>query len=227
MELKLSVVMPVYNEVKTVRDIIRRVLEVPVTGELVIVDDFSTDGTAELLRNIKDERVRIYFHEKNMGKGAAVRTGLGKVSGDVVVIQDADLEYDPADYLELIKPIREGKADVVFGSRFKGEHSGFSPLYKFGNKLLTVIANILFRSRLTDMETCYKMFRTSLLEGMVLKSDRFDFEPEITAKLIKKGARIAEVPVSYRSRGFEEGKKITWKDGFAAVWTLFRYRFRD
>ncbi len=227
MEIKLSVIMPVYNEVKTVEDIIERVLSVPVVYELIIVDDFSTDGTAGLLRNLSRDRVKVFFHEKNMGKGAAVRTGLRNVSGNAAVIQDADLEYDPRDYAELIAPIREGAADVVFGSRFRGDHSGFHPLYKFGNQLLTFIANALYGSSLTDMETCYKMFRTSVLSGMELKADRFDFEPEITAKLIKKGTKIAEVPVSYRSRGFKEGKKITWKDGFAAVWTLVKYRFGD
>ncbi len=227
MDLKLSVVMPVYNEVKTVEDIISRVLSVPVVHELIIVDDFSTDGTARLLRELNHDRVKVFFHEKNRGKGAAVRTGLENASGNAAVIQDADLEYDPRDYVKLIQPIRDGKADVVFGSRFKGDHAGFHPLYKFGNQLLTFIANILYGSRLTDMETCYKMFRTSVLAGIELKANRFDFEPEITSKLIKSGAKIVEVPVSYRSRDFKEGKKITWKDGFAAVWTLVKYRFRD
>ncbi len=224
---RLSIIMPVYNEVRTVLEIIGLVLSVPAVDELVIVDDCSTDGTAELLSGFKENKVRIFFHEKNTGKGAAVRTALGKISGNVAVIQDADLEYDPRDYEKLIEPIRSRGADVVFGSRFKGDHSGFHPLYKFGNKLLTLIANILYSSNLTDMETCYKMFKVSLLEGIELKADRFDFEPEITAKLIKRGAKIIEVPVSYRSRDFKEGKKITWKDGFAAVWTLVKYRFRD
>lgn len=225
-DIKLSVIMPVYNEVKTVEDIIGRVLSVPVVYELVIVDDYSTDGTAGLLKNFRRDRAKVFFHEKNMGKGAAVRTGLANVSGNTAVIQDADLEYDPRDYVKLIGPIRGG-ADVVFGSRFRGDHSGFRPLYKFGNQFLTFIANALYGSRLTDMETCYKMFRTSVLAGMELKADRFDFEPEITAKLIKKGAKISEVPVSYRSRDFKAGKKITWKDGFAAVWTLIKYRFKN
>ncbi len=226
-DIKLSVIMPVYNEVKTVEDIIARVLAAPGVYELIIVDDFSTDGTAALLGNLKNERVKVFFHEKNMGKGAAVRTGLKNVSGNVAVIQDADLEYDPMDYVKLIEPIRDGKADVVFGSRFRGDHSGFHPLYKFGNQLLTFIANLLYGTRLTDMETCYKMFRTSVLSGIELKSNRFDFEPEITSKLVKSGAKIVEVPVSYRSRDFKEGKKITWRDGFAAVWTLVKYRFKD
>ncbi len=224
---RLSVIMPVYNEVNTVEDIIARVLDVPAVYELIIVDDASSDGTADVLRNVKNDRIKFFSHEKNMGKGAAVRTGLKNVSGSVAVIQDADLEYDPRDYAVLLKPITEDGADVVFGSRFLGDHSGFHPLYKFGNKMLTVIANILYGSRLTDMETCYKMFRISLLEGIEIKSNRFDFEPEITAKLIKRGAKIVEVPVSYRSRDFKEGKKITWKDGFAAVWTMVKYRFRD
>jgi glycosyltransferase involved in cell wall biosynthesis len=225
--IKLSVIMPVYNEVNTVRDIIARVLSVPAVDELVIVDDFSTDGTTEVLKQLKDTRIKVLFHRRNRGKGAAVRTGLKNLTGDAAVIQDADLEYDPRDYTKLLEPITAGEAAVVFGSRFRGAHSGFHPLYKLGNKFLTITANILYGARLTDMETCYKMFKTSVLEGIELKADRFDIEPEITAKLIKRGAEIKEVPVSYRSRGFREGKKITWRDGFAAVWTLVKYRFKD
>ncbi len=228
--MKLSVIMPVYNEAATVEEIVRRVLAEPHEKELLIVDDGSTDGTREILARIQErepERVRVILHERNQGKGAAVRTGLAQVTGEVVLIQDADLEYDPKDYAVLLQPIKEGRADVVYGSRFLGVHRAFLFWHMAGNRLLTFLTNLLYNATLTDMETCYKAIRAEFLQGMRLRSNTFDIEPEITAKLLKRKARLYEVPISYYGRDFSEGKKIHWYDGFRAIWTLVKYRFID
>ncbi len=229
----LSILMPVYNESATLHEIIRRVESVnlgDVRKELIIVDDFSTDGTRDLLKALSEEgRHRIYFHSQNMGKGAALRTALTYVTGDIVIIQDADLEYDPAEYAELIKPILDGRADVVYGSRLSGAKvaRAFNFWHYLGNKLLTFITNLLYNSILSDMETCYKVFRSDVIKNIQIKSNRFDFEPEITAKILKRHHKLYEMPISYYGRDFAEGKKITWRDGFSAIWALVKYRFID
>ncbi|HEY3397357.1 MAG TPA: glycosyltransferase family 2 protein [Armatimonadota bacterium] len=225
--MKLSVIMPAYNEAATIREIVARVLAEPHDKELIIVDDGSTDGTRPLLAELaqSDSRVRVILHEKNRGKGAAVRTGLAAATGDIVLIQDADLEYDPTDYAVLLKPLELGRADVVYGSRFLGTHRAFLFWHLLGNRFLTGVTNLLYNATLTDMETCYKAIRRSFLEGMVLRSNHFDIEPELTAKLLKRRARLYEVPISYYGRDFAEGKKIHWYDGLGALWTLLKYRF--
>ncbi len=227
----LSVVMPVYNEKNTVLKIVDKVLRLDFIKELIIVDDFSKDGTRELLKNTKfDGRVRLFYHDKNMGKGAALRTGFGQVSGDIVVIQDADLEYDPNEFIEMIKPIREGVADVVYGSRLSGgkPQRVYMFWHRVGNDFLTFVTNFLYNSTLTDMETCYKMFRTDLISNINVRSNDFSVEPELTAKILKnKKLRIYELPISYYGRSYEEGKKISWKHGFGALWTLLKFRFTD
>ncbi len=225
--MKLSVIMPVYNEAPTVEEIVRRVLAEPHEKELIIVDDGSTDGTREILARLEQahpEQVRVILHERNRGKGAAVRTGLAQATGDVLLIQDADLEYDPADYGLLLEPIELGRADVVYGSRFLGVHRAFLFWHMVGNRLLTSVTNLLYNATLTDMETCYKAIRAEFLQGVRLRSDTFDIEPEITAKLLKRRARLYEVPIHYYGRDFSEGKKIRWYDGFRALWTLIKYR---
>jgi len=228
---KLSVIVPVYNERNTVPEIIRRVraVELPdgIEREVIVVDDGSADGTRDVLRQLGDSTVRVVLHECNRGKGAALRTGFGLATGDYVLVQDADLEYDPNDWPKLIKPVAEGKARVVYGSRFTGERRNMLFLHWIGNRFLSLATNVLYNTTLSDMETCYKLIDRSLLEGIELKCERFDIEPEITAKILKRGVRIYEVPISYTGREFDEGKKITWKDGFAAFWTLCKYRFRD
>ena len=224
-DVVLSVIMPVYNEMGTIREIVRRVMDLPVDKELIIVDDGSTDGTLDVLWEISDSRIEVLFHDRNKGKGAAVRTGIREAIGDFTVIQDADLEYDPHDYLSLLKLALSGEADVVYGSRFRGEHSDFSTLHWWGNKFLTFVTNLIYGSHLSDVESCYKLFRTSILRSVKLRAERFDFEPEVTAKLLRRGIRIAEVPISYTGRKFTEGKKITWRDGFSALRTLIKYRF--
>ena len=225
MNPKLSVIMPVYNEGSTIREIIRRVVKLPIDKELIIVDDGSSDETLRVLRGISEPGIRILFHGRNRGKGAAIRTGLEEATGEFTIIQDADLEYDPQDYLLLLTPILSGEAEVVYGSRFRGEYKDFSSLHWLGNKFLTLTTNLLYRSHLSDMETCYKLFRTDILKTIKFHSNRFDFEPEITAKLLRRGIKIIEVPISYIGRQFAEGKKITWRDGFTALWTLIKYRF--
>jgi glycosyltransferase involved in cell wall biosynthesis len=228
--MKLSIIMPVYNEKHTSEEIIRRVSAVEgIEKELIIVDDFSTDGTRELLRKYqKNCNIKIIFHDKNMGKGMAIRTGLKKVTGDMVIIQDADLEYDPNDYLKLIKPIIEDGADVVYGSRSLSHKNKMSYLrYFIGGKMVTWWANLLYWCWLTDEPTCYKLFRSDILKSLRLKCKRFEFCPEVTAKIRKRGIKIVEVPISYQPRKMEEGKKIRWKDGLQALWTLLRYRFKD
>lgn len=228
--MKLSVVMPVYNEAGTVREVVGRVLAEAHEKEIIIVDDGSTDGSRDVLAEIASEHngvVRLVLHEVNRGKGAAIRTGIGHVQGDIVLIQDADLEYSPDDYGALVAPLLEGRTDVVYGSRFLNRDAEFLPASRAANRFLTLLTNVLYGARLTDMETCYKVIRTPLAKSLPLRSEAFEIEPEITAKLLKRGAKIVEVPVQYKARGFVQGKKIGWRDGLQAVWTLLRYRFSD
>lgn len=224
----LSVIVPVYNERNTVAEIIRRMrqVEVPVEREIVVVNDASSDGTDKVLAAIEDSTVRVVHHPQNRGKGAAIRTGLDHARGDLLLIQDADLEYDPEDWPRLLNPVLKGKARVVYGSRFTGERKNMLFWHWMGNRFLSLATNVLYNTTLSDMETCYKLFDRRVLEGITIEADRFDFEPEITAKVLRRGHRIYEVPISYAGREFEEGKKITWKDGFAALWTLVKYRFK-
>ena len=219
--------MPVYNEKNTIREIIARVLKVD-TGlekELVIVDDFSTDGTRDILGQLDNPRIKVFFHPKNMGKGAALRTGFSQAQGDIVLIQDADLEYDPREYPKLLEPLLDGRADVVYGSRFLGgPHRVLFFWHYVANKMLTGFANLLSNLNLTDIETCYKVFKKDVLSRIRLKSDRFGFEPEVTIKVAKLKCRVYEVPISYSGRDYSEGKKIGWKDGLAAIYHLLRYK---
>jgi len=228
----LSVIIPIYNEAKTIEEIVKRVRATPYKKELILVDDGSTDGTRDILDNkIKPayNDVKVVMHEHNRGKGAAVRTAISQVTGDYALIQDADLEYDPRDYPALLAPILEGKADVVFGSRFVGggAHRVHLFWHMIANKMLTMLSNMMTNLNLTDMEVCYKVFRSELLKGILIKSDRFDFEPEITAKVAKKHCRVYEVPISYDGRDYDEGKKIGWRDGVKALWTIIKYRITD
>jgi glycosyltransferase involved in cell wall biosynthesis len=224
---KLSVVIPVYNERQWVRELVRRVQAVPIPKEIVLVDDFSTDGTREILKELEQEGgVTVVYQPVNRGKGAALRTGFQAATGDVIVVQDADLEYNPAEYPRLIQPIIDGRADVVYGSRFIGEsHRVLYYWHYVGNKALTMLSNLFTNLNLTDMETCYKVFRRDVLEGMVLKSNRFGFEPEFTAKIARKRPtlRVYEVPISYSGRTYEDGKKIGLKDAFQALFCIIRY----
>ena len=230
-EVILSVVMPAYNEKETVLTIIDKVLKLEIVKELIIVDDCSTDGTRELLkRTAFDGRVRIFFHDRNQGKGAALRTAFQYVTGAVVTIQDADLEYDPNEFVEMIRPIQEGMADVVYGSRLSGGKP--QRVYMFwhsvGNGFLTFLANLLYNTTLSDMETCYKMFRREVIQQITIKSNDFAVEPELTAKIFKnKRLRVYELPISYYGRTFEEGKKISWRHGIGAMVSLIKYRFMD
>jgi glycosyltransferase involved in cell wall biosynthesis len=223
----LTVLMPVFNEQATLAEIIRRVRQVDVglTLELIIVDDGSSDGTNKILRTLEDSTVRVIAHQKNQGKGAALRTGLAHANGDIVVIQDADLEYDPEDWPALLAPILKGKASVVYGSRFTGQRKNMLPLHWAGNRLLSLVTNVLYSSTLSDMETCYKAFDRRVLKDLTVVSNRCDFEPEITAKVLRRGYRIYEVPISYAGREFDEGKKITWRDGVGALKALVKFRF--
>lgn len=224
----LSVVIPVYNERTTILEILKRVNEVDYRTDIVIVDDGSKDGTVEILKGLDMENVRVFFHPENRGKGAAVQTGLKEVRGDVVIIQDADLEYDPCEYGKVLEPIIDGRADAVYGSRFLGgPHRVLLFWHYLGNRFLTFLSNVLNNINLTDMETCYKAFRTSVFETVRIRSNRFGFEPEITAKLAKNRFCIYEVPISYSGRDYHEGKKITWRDGIAAIFWVIRYRFWD
>jgi glycosyltransferase involved in cell wall biosynthesis len=222
----LSVLMPVYNERNTILDAIEAILAVPYKKEIVLVDDGSIDGTREILKKLDNPAVRVIFHERNQGKGAAIRTAIQNATGDFLIVQDADLEYDPQEFPILLEPILAGKADVVFGSRFYG-HGAHRVLYfwhSVGNKFLTLMSNLFTNLNLTDMETCYKLFTRESLQGIVIEENRFGFEPEITAKVAKKkGLRIYEAPISYYGRTYEEGKKIGWKDGFRALWCILKY----
>ncbi len=227
--MKLSIVIPVYNEKKYIEEIVTRVKSVALEGisrEIIIIDDCSTDGTREILRAEIEKQVdRIIYQETNVGKGAALRAGFSQVSGDVVVIQDADLEYDPREYPKLMKPILDGEADVVYGSRFVGSepHRVLYFWHYAGNKILTMLSNMLTNLNLTDMETCYKMFRREVLQGITIEQNRFGFEPEITAKISQGNWRIYEVGISYFGRNYSEGKKINWRDGFQAIWCILKY----
>ena len=223
----LSVIMPVFNERATVAGIIETVLQQPQVAELIVVNDASSDGTREELERIKnsDSRLRVYHHDTNQGKGAALRTGIAHATADIVIIQDADLEYDPAEYPILLHPILSGKADAVFGSRFIGsqEHRVLYFWHSMGNRFLTLMSNMFTNLNLTDMETCYKAVRREIIQSIPIQENRFGFEPEITAKLSKKGVRIYEVSVSYHGRTYAEGKKINWKDGVRAIWCIIKY----
>ncbi len=227
--MKLSVIIPVYNEVDTIREIIQRVKAVNIDKEIIIVDDCSTDGTRAILKNpAKEGRMcKAYYHDKNMGKGAAIRTALRYITGDVVVIQDADLEYDPNEYHRLLKPITEGKAEVVYGSRFIGgqERRVLFFWHYVGNSILTLISNMFTNLYLTDIETCYKMFKADVIKNITIKENRFGFEPEITAKIAKRKYRIYEVGISYYGRDYGKGKKIGWKDAIRALWCIVKYKF--
>ncbi|MEZ5397206.1 MAG: glycosyltransferase family 2 protein [Bryobacterales bacterium] len=229
--MKLTVVIPVYNEAKTVRELVERVLAVePADKELVMVDDFSTDGTRDVLEQLAKEHanIRIFFHEKNYGKGRALRTGFDHAQGDYVIVQDADLEYDPEDYEQLLHPLERGVADAVFGSRFLStqEHRVLYFWHSVGNRILTLLSNMATDLNLTDMETCYKVFRRELIQAIPLEEDRFGFEPEITAKVAKARARVYEVGIAYHGRTYEEGKKIGMKDGFRALWCIAKFRLK-
>jgi len=236
--VKLSVLVPVYNEERTLAEVVRRVCAFPMAKEIILVDDGSQDRSHEILTRLQEEnrrvndplnQIKVYFQPSNQGKGAALKTALGHVTGDIVLVQDADLEYDPADYPTLIEPIQKGLADVVYGSRFAGggAHRVLFFWHSMGNRLLTLLSNMLSNLNLSDMEVGYKVFRAEALKGIELKSQRFGFEPEITIKLAKKGCRFYEVPISYHGRTYEEGKKITWKDGVAALYYMIRFKFFD
>ena len=227
--MKISVIIPIFNEARTINTILDRVLATGLSHEIILVDDGSSDGTRGLLSSLDGSRgIRVILHEKNRGKGAAVRTGLGEATGDVILIQDADLEYDPRDYPVLLKPIEEGLADVVYGSRFLGgPRRAVMFWHMIANKLLTFETNLLYNTILSDMETGYKVFRREVLQDIKLRANRFDFEPEFTAKILKRKACIYEVPISFNPRAYADGKKITLKDAFSAAWALLRYRFTD
>ncbi len=242
--MRLSVIVPVYNEMDTIAEILRRVHAVDLTvsigygseagsaveleREVVVVDDGSTDGTSELLQQLRnDARTAVLWHEQNQGKGAAVRTGLQRATGDILLIQDADLEYDPRDYPSLLQPILEGRSEVVYGSRFRGGPTkAMFFWHAVGNRFLTLVTNVLYDSILSDMETCYKVFTREVADQLDLKASGWGFDPEITAQILKLGYRIYEVPITYTGREVEEGKKIGWRDGLTVLWTLLRYRFR-
>ncbi len=228
---KLSVVVPVFNERNTVGEIIRRMRAVELPGnldlEILVIDDGSTDGTGDVLSQLRDSTVRVVVQRTNEGKGSAVREGFAQATGDLVLVQDADLEYDPEDWPRLLNPMLRGRALVVYGSRFTGERRNMLFLHWVGNRFLSLITNVLYNTTLSDMETCYKLIDRRIVEKLHLRSQRFEIEPEITAKILKLGIRIYEVPISYAGREFDEGKKITWRDGFSALWTLVKYRFTD
>lgn len=224
--MKLSIIIPVYNEPKTIGEIIRQVKTVKsLDKEIIVVDDGSTDETAKVIKDIRD--ITVIKHKVNQGKGAAIRTGIAKTTGDYILVQDADLEYDPQDIPSMIKPIVQGKAEVVYGSRFTGPRRNMFFWHWMGNQLLTLVTNVLYNTTLSDMETCYKIIPLKLIKSLNLKASRFEFEPEVTAKILKKNIRIWEVPISYAGREYNQGKKITWRDGVPALWTLLKYRFTD
>lgn len=227
---KLSIVIPVYNEKKTILDVLDAVESVDLGGiekEFVIVDDFSTDGTREILKNLKKNSYKIFFHSENQGKGSALRTGFKHSTGDIIIIQDADLEYNPEDYKKLVQPVVDNVAKVVYGSRFLSHHIPRYTVYYWGNILLSWLTTLLYLKRVSDMETCYKVFTKEVLDSLNLRGRRFDIEPEITAKILKRGHSILEIPISYHCRAFSEGKKINWRDGIKAIYYLIKYRFVD
>lgn len=230
LNMKLSVVIPVYNEMDTIEDIVARVQAVPIDKELILVDDFSTDGSRDKLKEIEaaNDNVRVLMHEYNQGKGAALRTGFAGATGDMVIIQDADLEYDPDEYPKLVEPIEQGRADVVYGSRFVGgdSHRVLYFWHSIGNRFLTLLSNMFTNINLSDMETCYKVFRREVIQQITIEENRFGFEPEITAKVAKMNCRIYEVGISYSGRTYAEGKKIGWKDGVRAIWCILKYNLR-
>jgi len=227
--MRLSIIIPAFNEKDTILEVLRRVREVPlpqIEKEIIVVDDGSTDGTRELLQAEGSKGdLKIIYHEHNRGKGAALRSGIREATGDYILVQDADLEYDPQDYPRLLDPIRKGKAEVVYGSRFTGERRNMFFHHWLGNRFLTLVTNILYNTTLSDMETGYKVWKAEVVKGIKIKANRFDFEPEVTAKVLKQGIRIYEVPISYAGREYSEGKKTTWRDGIVALWTLLKYRF--
>ena len=231
--IKLSVIIPAYNEEKTIKKTIDKVKNTKlrnISKEIIVVDDCSNDGTRKILENIGDKSLKIIYHKKNMGKGSAILRGLKDAAGDIILIQDADLEYDPKEYKRLLKPIIENKSKVVYGSRFNSIRKNLKKMYKLhyiGNLFLTFMTNLLYGVKITDMETGYKVFTRDVIKNMTLKANRFDFEPEITAKIIKRGYKIYEVPISFKGRKFDEGKKITWVDGVKAAYYLIKYRFSD
>ena len=225
--MKTSIIIPVYNEEATIKKVLDVIKAVDIDKEIVIIDDRSTDKTRDILKEINDPQVRIFYHDKNLGKGAALRTGFEKATGDIIMIQDADLEYDPREYPHVLRLIKDGSADVVYGSRFLGDHRVFLFWHYMGNKVLTLITNLLYNTILTDMETGVKAFRREAIADIKIKSNGFDFEPEITAKILKKNLRLYEVPITYRGRGYNEGKKIHWYDGLWALRALIRFRFFD
>jgi glycosyltransferase involved in cell wall biosynthesis len=227
--MKVSVIVPVYNEVNTIEEILRRVEAEKIATEIIVVDDGSTDGTREKLTSLNEYgHLHIILHDRNLGKGAAVRTGIQEATGEVILIQDADLEYDPRDYPTLIQPIEEGIADVVYGSRFLGGPRRTAMYWHMvANKMLTFITNLLYNTILSDMETGYKVFKKEVVEGMKIRANKFDFEPEFTAKILKRKVRVYEVPISFNPRDYDEGKKIGISDAFQAVWALIKYRFVD
>jgi glycosyltransferase involved in cell wall biosynthesis len=226
--MKLSVIIPVFNEENTIQEILRRVDAVDIPKEIIVVNDGSTDNTSALLKEQKLPGVKIFEQPTNMGKGAAVRTGFAQATGDIVIIQDADLELDPQDYPRLIEPLLTGQTDVVYGSRYmRGRVPGQPWLNYLANRFLVMATNLLYNASLTDMETCYKVLRVEVAQGLGLRASRFEIEPEITAKLLKRGQRIVEVPISYYPRTVSEGKKIGWRDGFTTLFTLLKYRFTD
>ena len=228
---KLSVIVPIFNERNTLVEVVRRMraVELPdgIEREIIVVDDGSTDGTRDVLRQLADSTVRIVLHDVNRGKGAALRTGFAHATGEYILVQDGDLEYDPEDWPKLLNPVLRGRARVVYGSRFTGERRNMLLLHWIGNRFLSMTTNVLYNTTLSDMETCYKLIDRALIDDMNLQSNRFDIEAEISAKILKRGVRIYEVPISYSGREFDEGKKITWRDGFAALYTLVKYRFTD
>ena len=224
----LSVVMPAYNEQATIEEMVRRVVAVPLRTELIVVDDGSKDQTRDILTRLAAELpIKVIFQPANAGKGAALRRGFEEVTGDLVVIQDADLEYSPEEFPELIDLIVQGRADVVYGSRFLGRHRVFMFTHYIGNRIVTFLTNVLYNTMLSDMETCYKVMRVGVLRSFKLESNGFGIEPELTAKIFKRGYRVYEVPITYDGRGYDEGKKITWRDGFVALWVLLKYRFTE
>ena len=234
--MRLSIIIPVYNEEKTLRKIINKVKKVKLSGkissEIIVVNDASTDKSLKILKKIK--KIKLISHKKNLGKGEAIKSGLKKASGDIILIQDADLEYNPNDYQKLLRPIIKGKEKIVYGSRLKnyplrifGKKKTPLLTHYFGNKFLTFVTNLLYGNNVSDMETGYKVFKKEVIEKVRIKSSRFDFEPEITAKILKKGFKIYEVPIKVKPRGYSEGKKISWRDGFIALWTLIKYRISD